>query len=193
MAELTAVEHALAAASKELAAAGKRFALVGGLAVSVRAEVRFTRGVDFAVVVADDGEAEALAYDLRKRGYSVAASVEHEARARLATLRLVSPQRVKIDLLFASSGIESEVVARATLIALPGVAEIPVVRAEELLAMKVLSMTDERLQDRIDAKNLLLFNPDLDMARVRELLRLIHERGYDRNQDLEAKLRSLLR
>jgi hypothetical protein len=192
MAELTAVELTLAAAATELSARGKRFALVGGLAVSVRAEVRFTRDVDFAVAVADDGEAEALAFELRNHGYSVAASVEHDAVARLATLRLVSPQRVKVDLLFASSGIESEAVARATLIALPGITKLPVVQVEELLAMKVLSMTDERLQDRIDAKNLLLFNPELEMARVRELLRLIRERGYHRNQDLEAKLQSLL-
>ena len=192
MAERTAVELALAAAASELVAAGKRFALVGGLAVSVRAEVRFTRDVDFAVAVADDREAEALAFELRNHGYSVAASVEHDARGRLATLRLISPPRVKVDLLFASSGIESEAVTRATLVALPGVAEIPVVQAEELLAMKVLSMTEERLQDRIDAKNLLLFNPELDLDRVRELLRLIRERGYHRGQDLEAKLQSLL-
>ncbi|MEI9952898.1 MAG: hypothetical protein WDO74_28975 [Pseudomonadota bacterium] len=33
---------------------------------------------------------------------------------------------------------------------LPG--SVPVANAEELLAMKVLSMTDTRLQDRIEAK-----------------------------------------
>jgi hypothetical protein len=36
----TKLERALAAAVRDLAAEGKRFALVGGLAVSVRAEVR---------------------------------------------------------------------------------------------------------------------------------------------------------
>ena len=192
MPEATAVERALAGAARELAAAGKRFALVGGLAVSVRAEVRFTRDVDFAVAVADDAEAEALVFVLRNSGYTAVASVEHDTLARLATVRLLSPQGIKVDLLFASSGIEAEAVERATLVTLPDIAELPVVRAEELLAMKVLSMTDERLQDRIDAKNLLLFNAELDLVRVHGLLRLIKERGFHRGQDLEAKLEGLL-
>lgn len=112
--------------------------------------------------------------------------------ARVATVRLLSPQRVRVDLLFATSGIETEVVGNATTVSLVGVAELPVVQAEELLAMKILSMTEERLQDRIDAKNLLAFNPELNLARVHELLRLITERGFHRNQDLETKLRGLL-
>ena len=56
MAEAPAIERALAAAVEALKAANRNFALVGGLAVSVRAEVRFTRDVDLAVRVADDAE-----------------------------------------------------------------------------------------------------------------------------------------
>ena len=36
--------------------------MVGGLAISVRAEVRFTRDVDIVVLVADDSEAESLTF-----------------------------------------------------------------------------------------------------------------------------------
>lgn len=50
-----APEPALAAICRELVRLGRRFAWVDGLAVSVRAEVRFTRGVDIAAAVADDG------------------------------------------------------------------------------------------------------------------------------------------
>jgi len=192
MADATKVEQALAAAAADIAAEGKRFALVGGLAVSVRAEVRFTRDVDLAVAVDDDMEAESLVYALRSRGYAGLASVEHEAQSRLATIRLRSPQGVKVDLLFASSGIEAETIARATVVALPSVGIIPIARAEELLSLKVLSMTDERLQDRIDARSLLRVNVDLDLACVRDNLRLITERGYARKQDLAAKLANLL-
>jgi len=106
MPEGTKLELALAAAAVDIAAEGKRFALVGGLAVSVRAEVRFTRDVDLAVAVNDDADAESLVYALKSRGYATVASVEHEAQARLATIRLRSPQGVKVDLLFASSGID---------------------------------------------------------------------------------------
>jgi hypothetical protein len=70
---------------------------------------------------------------------------------------------------------------------------VPVANAEELLAMKVLSMTDTRLQDRIDAQRLLQFTPDLSLDRVREHLSRIKARGYAREQDLEAKLALVLR
>jgi hypothetical protein len=192
MADGTKLERALAAAAGDIAAEGKRFALVGGLAVSVRAEVRFTRDVDLAVAVDNDTEAESLVYALKSRGYTTVASVEHESQSRLATIRLRSPHGVKVDLLFASSGIEAETIARATIVALPSVGAVPIARAEELLSLKVLSMTDERLQDRIDARNLLRVNVDLDLDCVRDNLRLIAERGYARKQDLSAKLTTLL-
>lgn len=84
-----APELALAAICDELARRKRRFALVGGLAVSVRAEVRFTRDVDLVVLVADDAEAESLILELRSAGYSAVASVEHETQHRLATIRLM--------------------------------------------------------------------------------------------------------
>jgi hypothetical protein len=187
-----APELALAAICSQLVRLGRRFALVGGLAVSVRAEVRFTRDVDIVVLVADDPDAESLTYHLRTAGYSAVASVEHETRHRLSTVRLMSPSGVKVDLLFASSGIETEIVDRATPIDFGGIGAVPVANAEELLAMKVLSMTDLRLQDRIDAQRLLQFTPELDLSLVREHLARITARGYAREQDLEAKLALVL-
>jgi len=151
-------------------------------AVSVRAEVRFTRDVDIAVAVADDAEAESLTYELRLAGYTAVASVEHETRHRLSTVRLMSPSGVKVDLMFASSGIEAEIVDRATQIDFEGAGSVSVANAEELLAMKVLSMTDARLQD----------TPGLDISRVREHLARITDRGYAREQDLDAKLAVVL-
>jgi hypothetical protein len=53
-------------------------------------------------------------------------------------------------------------------------------------------MSDERLQHRIDARNLLRINAALDLDCVRENLRVIAERGYARRQDLTAKLATLL-
>jgi hypothetical protein len=188
-----APELALAAICGELVRLGRRFALVGGLAVSVRAEVRFTRDVDIVVLVADDPDAESLTYQLRAAGYSAVASVEHETRHRLSTVRLMSPLGVKVDLLFASSGIETEIVDRATPIEFGSIGAVPVANAEELLAMKVLSMTDLRLQDRIDAQRLLQLTPELDLSLVREHLARIRARGYAREQDLEAKLTLVLR
>jgi hypothetical protein len=183
----------LGAIAAALRAEKRAFAVVGGLAVSTRCEPRFTRDVDVAVTVVDDADAEALVRGLRARGYRPTATVENDATARLSTVRLLSPQGVTVDLLFASSGIEQEVVARATEVEVPAVGTIRVARAEDLLAMKVLSMRDTRLQDRMDAQRLIEFVPDLDFDIVRRNLELITERGYHRDQDLGAKLDVLLK
>lgn len=186
------VESALAHITATLARHDVRFALVGGLAVSIRAEVRFTRDVDVAVAVASDAELEGLVRSLAGAGYRVIAQVEHDEKKRLATVRLRGPHRVVVDLLAASSGIEEEVVHRARSVGIEVAGGIPVARAEELLALKVLSMTEQRPQDRIDALNLIVFNASLDLGAVRDLLTRIEQRGFHRGQDLEAKLDALL-
>jgi len=97
-----------------------------------------------AVAVTSDEEAEAMVHGLRARGYVVRAVVEHEAKRRLATARLVSatPPEVLIDLLFASSGIEEEVVSGAErLEILPGFAA-SVATVGHLLALKILARDD---------------------------------------------------
>jgi hypothetical protein len=183
---------ALRQVASELTRLGKRFAVVGGFGVSLRAEVRFTRDVDLAVQAHDDGEVEHLVLELRARRYDVIAIVEHEDAKRIATVRLRDASGITVDLLTASAGIETEIVERATLVAIEDIGPVPVAQAEELLAMKVLSMDARRLQDRIDAIRLLEVNPDLDLPRVRDDLRLIETRGFGRRQDLGAKLDDVL-
>ncbi len=178
--------------ASELVRLGKRFAVVGGFGVSLRAEVRFTRDVDIALKVRDDGEVELLILELRAKRYDVIAVVEHDKARRLATVRLRDSAGVTVDLLAASCGIEAEIVDRATDVLIEAVGSVPVAEAEELLAMKVLSMDERRLQDRIDAIRLVEVNPDLDLARVRDDLRLIETRGFGRNQNLGAKLDDIL-
>lgn len=171
---------------------GVPFALVGGVAVALRGEVRLTRDVDVAIAVSSDEQTEALVRELRSVDYELLALVEHEERGRLATVRLRSPSAVKVDLIAASSGIEAEVVAGAAPVALDGIGDIPVATAVDLVALKVLSMTERRPQDMMDARGILLATPALDVARVRQRLELITSRGYHREQDLAAKLEGLL-
>jgi hypothetical protein len=54
------VHDLLAGIAADLTAARVRFSVVGGHAASARTETRFTRGIDLAVAVADDREAESL-------------------------------------------------------------------------------------------------------------------------------------
>ncbi len=187
------LEEALAQVLDRLTRSKTRSSLVGGLAVSIRGEVRFTRDVDIAIAVRSDAETEAVVRALRVEGYSIAALVEHGDRTRLSTVRLRAPGGAKIDLLAASSGIESEIVETATPVEIEGAGAVPVAIAEDLLALKTLSYSDARPQDGIDARSLLLANPDLDLAFVRARLDLVTERGYHRHRDLHARLDDLIR
>jgi predicted nucleotidyltransferase len=186
-------EEGLAHAAGELRRRGKRFALVGGLAISVRGEPRATHDVDIAVAVASDAELEALVRDLAQAGYRAVATVEQEERRRLGTVRLESPARVVVDLLAASCGIEAEIVEAATPIDIEGVGSIPVATAEDLLAMKLLSARAGRARDWDDARGLIEVNAALDLDLVRRRLALITSRGYARKEDLAAKLEKLLK
>lgn len=193
---MTSLESALQRIVADLARSGVDFALIGGLAVSVRTEPRFTRDADFAVAVSGDAEAEALIRRLRANGYEVAALVEQEAVGRLATVRLAlagDAEGPVLDLLFSSSGIEQEVVAEAELIQLlPGLS-VKVARIEHLIALKVLSRDDlQRPQDLVDLRALLRTATHTDVTQAREALRLITTRGYHRGRELMPQLESLL-
>jgi hypothetical protein len=114
--------QAVSVARAELERAGKRFALVGGLAVSARTEPRFTRDVDLAVQVDSDAEAEALARELMGSGF-------HDLR---------------------------------------------------------------RPQDRLDLLALLRVAGEETRSAALAALRLIEQRGYQRDRDLQAAFRKLL-
>lgn len=144
---------AVARIAADLSACCTRFAIVGSHAVSARTEPRFTRGLDLAVAVADDREAEVLVGALSMRGYRVVALIEQEATGRLATVRFehASAPGVAIDLLFATAGVEPEVVAAATTLDVLTGLRLPVATVGHLLALKTLSMDDRRRpQDRTD-------------------------------------------
>jgi hypothetical protein len=142
-----------------------------GLAVSARTEPRFTRDADLAVAVANDAEAEALIHRLRARDYGIEAVVEQEAVGRLATVRLICSNTLLapvIDLLFASSGIEPEVVAEAEVFELLPKVHIRVATMAHLIAMKVLSRNDVTCpQDVGDLRALLRVASHADVTRAR--------------------------
>jgi predicted nucleotidyltransferase len=192
---VTALEAALRQICADLTETRSLFALVGGLAVSARTEPRFTRDADIAVAVRSDSEAEDLVRSLRARGYTVGALVEQDAVGRLATVRLtrsLDPAAPVIDLLFASSGIEPEVVAEADAIELLPKLRIHVATIGHLIALKVLARDDlTRPQDLGDLRALLRVASSEDVDRAREALALIAERGYHRGRDLQSEMEKL--
>ena len=184
----------LAAAIDDLRERGREPALVGGLAVSARTEPRFTRDVDLAISTVDDAETEALIGSLVGQGYAVKAVVEQRATARLATVRLVAPgpraEAAILDLLFASSGIEPEIVAAARPEKVfPGL-DVRVATVGHLIALKVLARDDRRRpQDAADLRALLVVANADELVRAREALFLIRARGYHRGRALQTRLK----
>lgn len=196
-APLNPLEAALRRISEDLRSSGRSWALIGGLAVSARAEPRTTRDVDLAVAVADDRQAEALIFHLQSRGYATVAVLEQEAAGRLATVRLRPHLEgnldVLVDLLFSSSGIEPEIAKLAEpLEILPGLS-LPVARIGHLMALKLLARDDrQRPQDFDDLLALRKEAGPEDLAEAREALQLISERGYNRGKDLVTEFDRLL-
>ncbi len=188
---MTAVERELVAF---LAAVPEEFplALVGGVAVSIRTEPRFTRDLDFAVGVVDEAAAARLVFELRASGYAPEMVLQHRRQERLSTVRLRRrPRAPLIDLLFASSGIESEIVQEAEAMEVTPGLHAPVARTGHLLAMKVLAQDDARPQDSLDLQALAAVADDREWARALEAARLIVQRGHSREKDLTSALLEL--
>ncbi|MDQ3991765.1 MAG: hypothetical protein M3245_05595 [Actinomycetota bacterium] len=166
------------------------------MAVSIRTEPRFTRDIDLAVAVGGDEEAEALVAALSERGWSITSTLEHDAVRRLAAVRLEPSAKARegrvVDLLFASSGIEPELVGAAEeLEVLPGL-RTRVARTGHLIVLKALARTDDRPQDAADLDALLKRADPADLLLARKGARLVVERGFHRGRALIQELELLL-
>jgi predicted nucleotidyltransferase len=186
------VERSLRVAIQRLDAAHLRWCIVGGIAVSARTVARFTSDVDIALAVASDQEAEAIVHQMMGQGYQALAIIEQEATERMSTVRLLEPgaqpDGVVLDLLFASSGIEPELVAEAEPIQVFVDLIAPIPRLGHLIALKLLSESDRRLKDRMDLQALFAVADADELARARAGLALITARGFDRGKDLPTLL-----
>jgi Nucleotidyl transferase AbiEii toxin, Type IV TA system len=190
------LEAALRQAAADLNRHGRPWGLVGGLGVSARAEPRFTRDIDIAVAVDDDSAAEELVRSLLGDGYSLSGMVEHDS-GRLATVRLrreVEGLEVVVDLLFASSGIETEVAQASEPIEIVAGLRLPVAQTGHLLALKLLARADaSRPEDLADLLALRSVATSADVAMAGAAVRLIIDRGFSRGRDLVAAFDDLQR
>ncbi len=180
----------------ELDRLGLRWAVIGGLALAVRAEPRQTRDIDIAIAAEDDREAEAAVRHLTGRGFLFVDEgvFEQTTIHRLATVRLhesvAGDAPVPVDLFFASSGVEAELVAAAErLEVLPGLS-LPVATTGFLIALKVLA---GRLQDLADVESLLRSASPGDVDEAKRVVSLIRSRGCHRDRDLEGILAERIR
>jgi Nucleotidyl transferase AbiEii toxin, Type IV TA system len=189
------LQSALTRLDADLRVLQLRWALVGGMAVSVRARPRTTEDLDIVVAVSSDREAEKVAFSFRSLGYRYLPehALEQKDVGRLATVRFYSPTReedeVVVDLLFASSGIETEIVAMARPEEiLPGLI-VPVARTGHLVALKVLA---GRELDVRDASWLWESSDEAERQLARHSLDLITSRHFNRGKDLPGDLARIL-
>lgn len=187
------IEQALPHVVSDLRDLGAPWAVVGGLAVCARAEPRPTADIDIAVVVPDDARAQAYVDELLHAGYRWRESILHDQTGRLATVRLSSTavaEDVAVDLFFASSGVESEVVGAAEPLEIPPGLAVPVARIGHQIAVKLCWRANAK-RDR-DLRVLIERMDAGDLADAHHLIALITERGYHHGRDLSGALDSWL-
>lgn len=165
-------------------------AVVGGIAVSVRTEPRFTRDLDLAVAVANDDEAANYVFRIRQHGYEIVSALEQTTQHRLSTIRLRREGRGPIvDLLFAACGIETEIVQAAEPIEIAAGLVAEVAQVGHLIAMKLVSRDPKRRpRDQQDLVDLANVADDREWQRAEAAIELIRQRGFSRGRDLRAGL-----
>ena len=136
----------LADAAQVLETRGIRFALIGGLAVSLRGQPRMTVDVDL-VILADIDQALRLAQELSSTPFEPLFPGVEEVVARSFILPLRHRATgIRVDVAIGMSGFEQQAVSRATKVTI-GDVRVPVVVVEDLLVMKALAGRPQDDQD----------------------------------------------
>lgn len=189
MSEPSQLAQALSQVSAHLTALSYEWALVGGLAISTRCEPRFTHDLDIAITVDSDEQAELLTFKLIRSGAQMKFLLDQDEQGRLSMARLLmgSSSLTPVDLLFASSGIEAEVIQSATLLEVFPQVHVPVASIAHLAALKLLSASHKRLKDLADLNALHKVATEEDLKVTQEACALITARGFHRGLNLSAR------
>jgi hypothetical protein len=98
---------------------------------------------------------------------------------------------VSVDLLFASSGVETEPVDDSERQEIASGIQLPVASVGYLIALKLLSEDIERPTDRADLRSLAGVATAGDSETCTRAVALIAERGFYRDRNLARALRAL--
>ncbi|MEO7331217.1 MAG: nucleotidyltransferase [Minicystis sp.] len=178
----------LAALAAAMRAHGFRWYVFGAQAVMAHGRPRLTADVDATVDLGAAGTSALLdALDMHGFALRFPLSDAHLREARLLPM-VHLPSGMPLDLVIAAPGLDDEFLERARLVNLGGV-EVPVVSAEDLVAMKLLA---GRRKDLEDIRGVLSEQQDrLNLGRVRDVLAAFE--AVTGEPTLIAKLERMLR
>jgi hypothetical protein len=163
-----------------------RWYVFGAQAVVAHGRPRLTADVD-AVVEAGRMSARELAEWLQRFGFDLRFPLGAGGDERRLLPLVYRPLAMPLDLVIAGPGLDEELLERAVVLDLGGVC-VPVISAEDLVALKILA---GRRKDLDDVRGILAEKgAALDLERVRDLVRAL-ERAAER--PLLARLERLLR
>jgi Nucleotidyl transferase AbiEii toxin, Type IV TA system len=180
------VADLLADLARGLGVLGVRWFLFGAQAAILHGSARLSADVDITVELGTKSSRE-LVDGLSRSGFELrVADADGFVEATRVIPLLHVPSRMPLDIVLAGPGLEDLFFARATERHVGDVA-VPVVSAEDLVAMKILA---GRPRDVEDVASIVRAQPGLDVDAIRDTLRLL-ERALDR-ADLVAELERVI-
>jgi predicted nucleotidyltransferase len=179
------LQTTLADAADFLNSEGIAYALIGGMAASLRGQTRTTADVDLAIEAA---VSDAIAITERLDGTRFKPLFDRVAEVIEKSFILPLRHRttnIKVDMALALSGFEQTLIRRAEPLDIGGTT-ISVVTSEDLIVMKVLA---GRPQDEQDARGIVASQAErIDWEYC---LRIANELGDVLNQNLAAPIRAM--
>jgi hypothetical protein len=182
------IAELLSQLGRALGELGVRWYLFGAQAAILHGAARLTADVDVTVHAGSRSTSD-LASGLARAGFELRVQDIAGFVESTRVLPLVhTATRIPVDVVLAGPGLEEMFLARVESIAIGAETVVPVVSAEDLIAMKVLA---GRAKDLADVAAVVRARgPRLDVARVRETLDLL-ERALNRS-DLIPELDRIL-
>ena len=138
------------------------YAVIGGVAVSLRSVPRFTTDVDAVIWVGESGWDSLLSH-LTNHGLKARASDPIGFARHNRLLLLTDEDEVEIDLSFGALPFEEDMVRNAESIEISPGLTASIATAEALVVMKAIAW---RPKDQLDIRELVSINPDRNWSSV---------------------------
>ena len=138
------------------------YAVIGGVAVSLRSVPRYTEDVDAVIWYGEDGWSEFLS-QIEQRGFKARAANPIAFAQQNRLLLLTDDDSVHVDLSFGALPFEEETIRSAGLIEISEGFSAAIATAEALTVMKAIAW---RPKDQLDIREIVAVNPDLEWEGV---------------------------